>query len=180
MNDSQIGLIIGMGSVAGIVIAVLAFIVIKQKQKINYLTTPKYGFMGKTLAVGVFMLIGITALVSVYTYPFAKQPTTISVTDKTDVVIELNYQIQDQTTNLYYINAIPVIDKKDWGNSASIKMNVSWQINTQTELIERSENNLSINRPGGILENLAPGINSIHVIVEINGLLFEKSVIIQI
>ncbi|MCA9381081.1 hypothetical protein KC678_02355 [Candidatus Dojkabacteria bacterium] len=180
MDNTQSSLILGMLALAVIAVAVLLFVVFKQRKKIDYLTQPRYGFMGKSLAIAAAMVLGAAAFITVYINQFHQVPTSISVSDRTEVSIDLKYELKDSTVNLYYLNIIPKIKNIEWGGSDEISVNVLWIINKNGTEIQRDEKGLDIHNTGGILEYLEPGTNSIKARITVNGEIFQKSVILQI
>ncbi|MCA9387024.1 hypothetical protein KC669_03245 [Candidatus Dojkabacteria bacterium] len=180
MNESlNSSMLVGLVLAISVVI-ILAFVVVKQSRRINYLEKPKYGFMGKTLSVALVLLFSIASLISVYINQYHRTPTSISVTDKSNFMLEINYTVYEESTNLYYFNIVPRINNKIWGESTNVYADVLWIIKKNDTEIEKVERNLNINHQGGILEYLEPGTNQIEVRVIIENQVLQNSVIIQI
>ncbi len=168
ISSEQYTLLLGALAITIISIAVMGFILYKQRKKIKYLTTPRYGFMGKPLAVAAIMLVGFGTFGAIYLKP-AETPDGISVTDQEDIRLEIEYEVIDDPLNLYNIMVTPYINNNAWGQE-NFEFNVSWEINKAGRTIMRQEMAISEENPGGIDEYLEVGLNTITARVSIGAI----------
>lgn len=150
-------------AVVVIVVLVLIGLVVAQNRKIQDLQRPKYGFLGKPLAAFAFaaFLVGGTGFVLFVN----NQQQTVNVAnadftiDVTIIATETN-----PVTHEYKLNAIPLVDGKEWGSNAAYKFDAYWTISnstTQTEV----EIGLNQSNTGGISKILTSGTNRVNVSV---------------
>ena len=175
ISSYQYTVLIGALALSVITFAILVFVIYRQQRKIKYLTTPRYGFMGKSLAVVAVMLIGVGTFSAIYLRP-PQMPKNISITDRNDIVLDIKYLVVDEPLNLYKLNVIPKINNRAWGESGQV-FTVSWGINKAGKTTLRSEQ-ISKDNPGGIQEYLEEGVNTIFVNVSVG--FIEKTQTIDI
>lgn len=161
-----------------IVVLVLIGLVIAQNRKIQDLQKPKYGFLGKPLAAFAFaaFLVGGTGFVLFVN----RQEQDVSVANA-DFVIDINIIATETNpvTHEYKLNAIPLVDSVEWGNSAAYKFDVYWTVSnasTQTEV----ELGLNLNKTGGISKVLTSGTNRVKATVFSSDKTFEKDIDIYV
>lgn len=155
-----------------IVIAILSFIIISQNKKINQLQKPKYGFLGKPLAVIMVMSL----LISSYGIIFIANQTATSVTGVSadnDVNVEIIYNEVGEDNYLFKIK--PKVNNIDWGNNPEYLFDTYWtfggtSVDTDIEL------DLSMNRSGGIVKELKPGRYIVKVNVFFENGSYEKEI----
>ncbi len=176
ISQDQYSVLLGVLAIAIISLSVLGFIAYKQQKRIKYLTTPRYGFIGKPLALAVVMLMGFGTIGAIYLRP-EPQPDSISVTDRNQIVLEVKYTELDDPLNLFELIVTPVIEEKEWGDP-SLNFNVMWEINKAGKTVIRNEENLNLSNPGGIQEYLEPGLNTIRVGVSVGFVTQEKVITI--
>lgn len=148
-------------AVVVIVVLVLIGLVIAQNRKIQDLQKPRYGFLGKPLAAFAFaaFLVGGTGFVLFVN----NQQQDVSVAnasftlDANIIATETN-----PVTHEYRLNAIPLVDGKEWGDNKAYKFDIYWTISnstTQTEV----ELGLNLDNKGGITKPLTAGTNRIKI-----------------
>lgn len=140
-----------------VVIAVLSSVVIMQTRKAQ--ERPKYGFLGKPLAVLFFMVLAAGSIGLVYYSSKNSQGVDTVSADK-----ELNVEITTQKIegNVYRLNIVPKINQDDWGSTE--KFNAYWTI-SNTQSFTRVELDLTEKNQGGVVVELKPGKNTVKVVV---------------
>lgn len=161
-------------AVVVIVVLVLIGLVVAQNRKIQDLQRPKYGFLGKPLAAFAFaaFLVGGTGFVLFVN----NQSQDVSVANA-DFAIDLNLIATESNPviNEYRLNAVPLVDGKEWGENRAYKFDIYWTISnatTQTEV----ELSLNLENKGGITKQLTSGTNRVKAVVFSSDKTIEKEI----
>ncbi|MFS8131436.1 MAG: hypothetical protein ACMG57_05690 [Candidatus Dojkabacteria bacterium] len=161
-------------AVVVIVVLVLIGLVIAQNRRIQDLQKPRYGFLGKPLAAFAFaaFIVGGTGFVLFVN----NQQQDISVANAS-FTIDLNIIATETNpvTHEYRLNAIPLVDGKEWGENKAYKFDIYWTISnatTQTEV----ELGLNLDSKGGITKTLSTGTNRIKATVFSSEKTIEKDI----
>lgn len=154
---TQTEILLGLLAFAGLGLVLLSVIAFKQQQRIKFLTTPKYGFMGKQLAVFGFILLAGSGFIIFNNQP-ANAPTSISVSDTDKIELAIEYEVIDDKNNIYKFNATPIINNNRWDLQG--ELDIEWKLNGE---FVGNENQISKNNPGGINIELNRGLNYIEV-----------------
>lgn len=144
-----------------VIIAVLSFIIISQNKRINELQKPRYGFLGKPIAVvlAVGLLVGSYGIIF-YANRSGTQVGEISA--DVDLGAEIKYQYLGGES--YLFNVVPQINKKDWGSNPENQFDAYWMF-TSNQVESEVELELSQNKGGGITIDLDPGKYKVKVTI---------------
>jgi len=140
-----------------IVIAVLSSVVLLQTRRQQL--RPRYGFLGKPLALLFFMVLSVGSFGLVYYSTKTSQDVGNVSAD-----LELNLAIKEQRieSNVYRLNIIPSINQDTWGSKETF--NVYWTV-SNTQSFTRVELDLSETNQGGIIVELKSGKNIVKAVV---------------
>ncbi len=174
--DKEYATYVGIFVIVTVIIAVMSFIIISQNKRINELQKPRYGFLGKPLAV--FLAIGL--LVGSYGVIFYANRNSTGVSDVSanrELTADINYQ--NKGGGDYLFNAVPKINGSDWGGNPENQFDIYWtfasnSVDTEVEL------NLSQNKPGGVTVKLDPGHYRVVVDVFLDSIKYEKLIEIDV
>lgn len=159
-----------------VIIAVLSFIIISQNKKINELQRPKYGFLGKPIAV----VLAVGLLVGSYGVIFYANRTSTTVGEASadlELSAEVNYQkVGDKS---YMFKVTPKVNSLDWGKNPENQFDAYWMF-TADDVESEVELDISQNKPGGVTVNLEPGVYKVKVTVFLDTYKFEKEVEVEL
>lgn len=162
------------------IIAVLLVVVITQRNKINQMQKPAYGFLGKPLMAFAFMAFSVGSL-GVLLYS-TQNSTEIDVTNA-DLEIELSINVQkvENTLNTFKISVLPIVNGIAWAGTDQLKFSAFWTISNLEGSQTDSEFNLSFTNPSGITKQLIRGKNQISVTLFYNNdsYSFEKEYVVE-
>lgn len=162
------------------IIAVLLVVVITQRNKINELQKPKFGFLGKPLIAFAFVFLSLGSI-GILLYS-TQNRTNIDITNA-DLEIELSINVQkiENTASSYKINVLPIVNGIAWAGSDQLLFSAFWTIANNEGSFTDSEFGLSFSNPGGITKTLSKGKNKISVTLfyKNDSYTFEKEFILQ-
>lgn len=161
-----------IGIVLIVVIVLLVVIVLGQQRKINSMR-PKYGFLGKPLAVIMMSTFAVGTLGLVY-YS-SSQPVQIEQTNaNVEVILSINAELTGNTPREYKITLTPIVGGIAWGANDINKFNVYWTISNGTVVSTDDETSRSYTSPSQIIKKLSPGPTTIKATVFFNGQSYTK------
>ena len=121
-----------IGVVLIVIIVLLVIVVINQQHKINN-AKPRYGFLGKPLALVIISTFAVSTLGLVY-YS-SSQPVQIQQTNAdVQVLLSINAELTGNSPNEYRIYVVPLLGGVAWGANDSNKFNVYWTISNGTTI----------------------------------------------
>lgn len=144
-----------------VIIAVLSFIIISQNKKIHELQKPRYGFLGKPVAV----VLAVGLLVGSYGIIFYANRSGTDVGDISadqELTAEITYQSLGNKNYLFKVN--PKLNGRDWGNNPENQFDAYWMF-TSGSVQSEVELELSQNKSGGIQVELEEGLYKVKVTV---------------
>jgi len=161
-----------IGIVLIVIIVLLVVVVLNQHKKINSMR-PKYGFLGKPLAVIVMSSFAVSTLGLVY-YS-SNQPVQIEQTNAdVEVILSINAELTGNSTREYKISLTPILSGIAWGANDLNKFNVYWTISNGTTVSTDDEIGKSYTNPSAIIKKLAAGSTTIKATVFFNGQSYTK------
>lgn len=161
-----------IGLVLIVVIVLLVVVVINQQKKINSLK-PKYGFLGKPLAVILMSTFAVGTLGLVY-YS-SNQPVQIEQTNAdVEVILSINAEITGNSPREYKLSLTPILSGIAWGANDTNKFNIYWTISSGSTVSTVDEIGKSYTNPSGIVRKLAAGETKIKVTVFFDGNSYTK------
>ncbi len=156
------------------IIICLVTITILQKRKINALTTPKYGFLNKPLAMIAFMgLIALTGGGLYYINTGTQEAGDISA-DR-NITAQINYEYITNSDS-YKLSATPVINQIEWANDSTKIADIYWTVENNGVSKNYFEFSKSINNPSLIDIKLQKGTNIIRVNIILDSRSYSSSV----
>ncbi len=158
--------------IAVIVCTVLISIIIIQAKKISSLSKPRYGFLGKPLALVI--TLGIAAFAVGITF-YVNKPAQIDDINA-DIKVELNINSEKIEKLIYQLSAVAIIDGKEW---QGYSFDIIWTIKNQ-DMNTYFEYNLSRENNGGITVTLQKGENIIKASTFFEGKLVEEEIVISL
>ncbi len=163
-------------AVSAIVILALLIVVFFQYRKIQEASRPKFGFLGKPLAI---IMIASLAL-SVYGFDYYSR-NNLSEVDQisADTKLELRVDYLQQNQTKYLFAATMLIDGREWGNSNEYAFDIYWTFSNQN-ISTQIEFDVSRDNPSGITQILAPGRNIVNAKVYYETRVIEKELVINI
>jgi hypothetical protein len=147
-------------------IVLMVVLLVLQRNKINELQRPKYGFLGKPLMAMALVAVSIGGIG--FTFYSANNSTAVEQTSadkKIDLKIKTTYSGNGYD---YYLNLIPTFNQQEWGGNHKYKFDVYWTIKNNYVVTE-AEVGLNLDNKGGILKSLERGKNKIKVTVFFEG-----------
>lgn len=161
-----------IGVVLIIVIVLLVVIVINQQKQINSLR-PRYGFLGKPLAVILMSTFAVGTLGLVY-YS-SNQPVQVEQTNAdVEVILSINAELTGNTPREYRLSVTPVLGGIAWGANDTNKFNIYWTISNGTTVSTEDEVGKSYTNPSTIIKKLSAGQTTLKVTVFFNGKSYTK------
>lgn len=154
-----------------VIIAVLSFIIVSQNKKINELQRPRYGFLGKPLAV--FLAIGLlVGSYGVIFYANRNSTNVGNVSADREISGDINYV--DLGSGKYLFNVVPNVNTQPWGKDPENQFNVYWtfsgkNVESQVEL------DISQNKPGGVNVQLERDVYKVKIVIFLQETKFEKT-----
>lgn len=140
-------------TLAVLVIAILSAVIIAQNRKIQKMSQPKYGFLGKPLAVfalAAFMIGSVGA--GVY---LTNQPTD-QVVVNADKEYRLDIEYVQSGIATFNLKAIPFVDGLSYGTDDTVKFDIYWTI-TKGNADTFIEYDISKSNPSNLVVNLEKG-----------------------
>jgi hypothetical protein len=164
-----------------LLVIILAGIALRQRRKITDLTTPRYGFLGKPVSIVVAsMMLGLVGFTLYLGIPPA-QPEGISVSDDTELSLNISYTLIDQDDQIYVFNATPLLDDVPWGRSNEHIFSIEWKITKDSQYsFTKRQDNVNQETYRGLLESLETGKYVINATVVFNNLVAEDELTINI
>lgn len=170
-------------SISVLTILVLLGVVAFQYSKIRDLRKPRYGFLGKPLAVALVGMLSVFTITGYGYYNANYVEDDVSVSDPvivpTVAYVKIEYTPINERTFLYRFNAIPVLDGVEWGTNSDLNFSVSWTIENNNR-INKEEAIVNKNFPGGVIINLDKGLNVITAQMNIDGKIYVESINLRI
>lgn len=166
MTDNQFYFSVALFALAVTTISILLSVIFLQNRKIQKLNTPKYGFLGKPLlwmAVSVAIVGGASGLY--FSAGIEREPDSISVTDLTELRVNIASTQINADQKLYRFNAIPILGGVAWGEDVDSTFKVTWNI-INSSVDTKVETNLSKSFYGGVVSTLEVGENKIVAEIE--------------
>lgn len=158
--------------IAVIVCTVLISIIIIQAKKISTLSKPKYGFLGKPLALLITLGIAVFAVGITF---YVNKPAQIDDINA-DLKVELNINSEKIEKSVYQLFAVAIIDGKEW---QGYTFDIIWTVKNQ-DTNTYFEYNLSRENSGGITVTLQKGENIIKASTFFEGKLVEEEIVISL
>jgi uncharacterized integral membrane protein len=172
MNSDISSYITIIGVVLIVIIVLLVVVVLNQQKKINDLK-PRYGFLGKPLAIVLMSTFAVGTLGLVY-YS-STQPVQIEQTNAdVEVILTISAEPTGNSSREYRISVTPVLSGIAWGANDTNKFNVYWTISTGSIVLTEDELNKSYTNPSTIIKKLSAGETRIKATVFFNGKSFTK------
>lgn len=168
-----------IGIVLIVIVVLLLVLVINQQKQINSLR-PKYGFLGKPLAIIMMSTFAVGTLGLVY-YS-SNQPVQVVQTDAdVEVILSINVVATGVNPQEYRLTLTPLLSGLAWGANDSNKFNIYWTIVSESSVSTDDELNRSFSNPSNLVKRLERGENRIKATVFFNGGSYtkEKTVIVE-
>jgi hypothetical protein len=182
MDNQGTLILFGLLVIAFGTVLTFSIVIVNQNRRLKQLETPRYGFMGKPLAL--IALAGFAAATG-YLYLNPEAGNIINVGDNDvsvsddfeDLLIDIRSSQVNTQGNLYQFQMVPLIGGVEWGASEKNKFDVVWEVVNSTTGIKRLyQNGLNINFQSKISYKLDPGNNIIKAIVTFNGKEYTRQV----
>lgn len=180
MNDIPMGGYISIMLVTFVALVLLAIIVLLQQRKIRNLQTPKYGFLGKTVTYSLIVALFTFGSLVTFTRLDSRDssPGSVSVSDVENITLVADYELIDSANYLYKLYVVPYIDGIAWRN---FSFTFNWTITfPDGEVREFTEEKLTSNHFGGVVQQLQIGKNTINVTLTVNNRIISDELSIQI
>lgn len=134
------GAILLIGGIGLILIIILISYVFTLRRKVDHLSKPKYGFLGKPLyqtALIVIIVLGFSA--SFLNFYINPRRIDSSVSQGNNLGIDFNFEILERTEEnvLARFHFVPTIGSKEWGGDSNRKFNVKILFISGTETFEK-------------------------------------------
>lgn len=155
------------------VIAVLVITVVSLFSKVKRLTTPKFGFLGKPLYVGVF---AVMAIATVYVATSITKQKIDDINAQKEVKIEIT--TLEKTRQNGYVTveflATPSINGNEWGNKTTDTFDLYWSINGP-EVYSQIKQGLSFTNKGVFNLEIKEGTYNITIVTIYNSKTYETT-----
>lgn len=139
--------------VGAVIITILLTVILVQSRRIQFLTKPRFGFLGKPLA----LVLVFSILVGSVGFAFYNNQTPEDVAVSGE---DVNLNPQIITTQLsrdtYSFKLIPFLNDVAWGDNDTFKFDIFWSIINGSSVV-KTESGISKNNPGGITEKFEKG-----------------------
>ncbi|BCX14122.1 MAG: hypothetical protein KatS3mg085_654 [Candidatus Dojkabacteria bacterium] len=171
LNDNLVYIVLGL------IILVLVIVIIFQGLKIKKLQRPRYGFLGKTLALAVALtMLGSSLGLGYYLNNYDQGTEGISADSK----VELSISYTKISPTEYSFSALPIVDGFAWGNNESLTFDIFWEVENNQKIKNFVETNISQYSPSKITLKLDKGVNTITAKIYIKSRVVSESVTITI
>ncbi len=151
--SENLGIYVAIFTLAVLVIAVFSAIIVMQNRKIQRLSQPKYGFLGKPLAVFALLTIMIGG-VGIGLYASRKPTGEVTVSADKEYRVDIEY-IQSGITT-FNLKAIPFVDGVAYGGDESLEFDIYWTL-TKGSVDTFIEYDVSKSNPSNLIVNLEKG-----------------------
>lgn len=154
-----------------LLVLILSGVVLRQQRKIKDITTPRYGFLGKPVAVVVAsLMVGLVGFTFYLGVP-PREPEGVSVSDDTQLSLNISYTLLDRDRSIYVLNVTPLLDNEPWGLSNEHTFSIEWSITKDdTYTFTKRQENVTQETYHGLLESLDSGKYRIRARVLFNNL----------
>lgn len=164
--------IIALVAAIGFII-ILVVVILFQRRKINDLERPKYGFLGKPLAV--FVMVGLLSGTVGFAL-FLNQQDTATDTISADREVRISISVTQGAQNAYTFSAVPIVDGVAWDNDPSLQFDIFWTVTNDSESQEFVESRVSQFDPSSLTVQLDEGNNEIEARIVIQSRIITETV----